>query len=148
MFIHKCIYVIQIFVVLACLLKSLQHIEVQKYPVDVDLHVQRVINFTQLLEFEIIRLECKIKTGEKKNRNETNDCLLITQMTDPAISHTISCHITETNDCLLITQMTDPAISHTISCHITYYFSQITDPAISHTISNHYTFNFTYWSAN
>ena len=36
MFISKCIYVIQIFVSLACLLKSLQHIEVQKYPVDVD----------------------------------------------------------------------------------------------------------------
>ena len=34
MFIHKCIYVIQILVSLACLLKSLQHIEVQKYPVD------------------------------------------------------------------------------------------------------------------
>ena len=36
MFIHKCIYVIQILVFLACLLKSLQHIEVQKNPVDVD----------------------------------------------------------------------------------------------------------------
>ena len=36
MFIYKCMYVIQILVSLACLLKSLQHIDVQKYPVDVD----------------------------------------------------------------------------------------------------------------
>ena len=36
MFIHKCIYVIQILVSLACLLISLQHIEVSKCPVDVD----------------------------------------------------------------------------------------------------------------
>ena len=41
-FIHKCIYVIQILVSLACLLKSLQHIEVQKYSVDVDIQSSQV----------------------------------------------------------------------------------------------------------
>ena len=43
MFIHKCIYVIQILVSLACLLKSRQHIEVWKYPVDLDVDVKTAI---------------------------------------------------------------------------------------------------------
>ena len=49
MFIHKCIYVIQILVSLACLLKSLQHIEVQKYPVDVDFHSYCILCYSNRL---------------------------------------------------------------------------------------------------